>query len=118
MGVTLVEKRTAAIAAGAGCHVAGQSLDDFGGQRRPEGVCDPGRLESAPSGAKRLMASLLGGTAQGVRPSGAGRVASDRAGGSRIVRSVAVGRHCGVGLASVLTDQCRVQSTLARRGEL
>ena len=35
-----------------------------------------------------------------------------------MVRAVAVGRECSVGLASVLTDQCGVQSPLAGRGEL
>src|SRR5216683_2708604 len=80
MGVTLVEKRKASIAAGAGCHVAGQPVDHFGGQRGSEGLCDPGGLESAPSAPGRIMASVLGRTAQRVRESGAARVGSDRAG--------------------------------------
>src|SRR5438045_3766863 len=63
MGVTLVEKRHASVTAGAGCHVAGQSLDDFGDQCRHQGVCDPGGLESASSRAGRVLAPVLGGTA-------------------------------------------------------
>jgi len=45
-------------------------------------------------------------------------VGSDRACGSGIVRPLALGRHCGVGLASVLTHQCGIESTFARRGKL
>ncbi len=62
MGVTGVEKREAAVAAGAGCDVAGQSLDDFGNQRGHEWVCDPSGLESAPSGTARIVAAVLGRT--------------------------------------------------------
>src|SRR3989442_6407418 len=117
MGVTLVEKRKASITTGDGCHFAGQSVDDFGGKLGHEQLCDPGGLESAPSATGRLMASVLGRTAQRVRQSGAPRVGSDRPCGSGIVRPLALGRHCGVGLASVLTDQFWVQSTLALTGE-
>jgi len=42
MGVTFVAKRKAAMSAGDGCDVAGQSLDDFGGKLGHEWVCDPG----------------------------------------------------------------------------
>src|SRR6266702_1212641 len=82
------------------------------------GCAIPVARTRAPSATGRIMASVLGRTAQRVRQSGAARVGSDRAGGSGIVRSVAVGRHCGMGLASVLAHQCGVQSALARRGEL
>ncbi len=70
MGVTLVEERKASITAGDGCDVAGQSLDDFGGKLGQQGLCHSGGLERACSAAGRLMASVLGRTAQRVRPSG------------------------------------------------
>jgi hypothetical protein len=60
MGVALVEKRKASITTGAGCDIAGQSLDDFGDQRGPEWVCDPGGLESAPSGTAGVARVRIG----------------------------------------------------------
>src|SRR6266567_9044119 len=71
-----------------------------------------------PSRTARVLASVVGRTAGRGRQSGVGRVGSDRAGRAGLVRSLTVGRHCGVGLASVLTPQCGMQSTLARRGKL
>ena len=118
MGITLVAKRKAAITAGAGCDVAGPSLDDFGGKPGHEQLCHPAGLESAPRATGRIMASVLGRAAQRVRESGAARGGRARAGCSGMVRPLAVGHDCGVGLASVLTDQCGVQSPLARRGDL
>jgi hypothetical protein len=56
------------------------SLDDFGDQRGHEWVCDPGGLESAPSGTAGVLASVLGRTAGRARESGAARVGSARAG--------------------------------------
>src|SRR6266702_5415495 len=44
MGVALVEKRKASSTAGAGCDIAGESLDDFGGKPGHEWVRDPGGL--------------------------------------------------------------------------
>src|SRR5258707_14656864 len=58
----------------------GNRLPDFGGKPGHEWVCDPGGLESAPSGTGRIMASVLGGTAQRARESGAERRGSARAG--------------------------------------
>ena len=49
MGVACVEKRPVSHPAGAGCDVAGQSLDDFSDQRGSEWVCDPGGLEVLPA---------------------------------------------------------------------
>src|SRR2546430_17625983 len=118
MDVTLVEKRKASITAGDGCDVAGESLDDFGSQRGHKGLCHSGGLESACSATGRLMASVLGRTAQRVRKSSAARVGSDRPCRSGIVCPLALGRHCGMRLASVLTHQCGLQSPLAWRGEL
>ena len=80
MGVTCVEKREAALTAGAGCDITGQSVDDLGSERGHQELCDPGSLESAASGTARVLASVLGRTAQRVRESGAARVASARAG--------------------------------------
>ena len=73
MGVTLVEKRKASITAGDGCDFAGESMDDFGGQRGHKGLCHSGGLESDCRAAGRLLASVLGRTAQRVRESSAGR---------------------------------------------
>ena len=72
----------------------------------------------AYSATRRLMASVLGRLAQRARQSRADRVGSDRAGRSRIVCPLALGCDTGLGLASVLTPQYRLQSPRAGGGDL
>ena len=57
----------------------GNRLPDFGGECGHQGLCHSGGLESAASATARLLAAVLGRTAQRLRPSRAPRVASHRA---------------------------------------
>jgi hypothetical protein len=119
MGVSRREKRKASRTAGDRCTSAGQSLDDFGGKPGHEWVgvrCRwPGKCSQRNSQdpGVHIGKDCWANSAKRCRQSG---TCSCWLIG--VVRTLTVGRDCRVGLASVFTDQCGIQSPCAERGEL
>lgn len=74
-------------------------------QRGLSRLCHPGSLAHRAGHGARTLASALGAVAHSGGRRSAGRLAGQRAGGSRSVCPLAVPGDCGAALASLLADQ-------------
>ena len=94
---------------GSGCNQSAQSVDDPGRKSVSGRMCYSGRLEGSSRRAGRVVAASLGSLAQALGAKRSSRVGSHRAGRSGIICPLAVGLHCGAGMASLSAHQSGVK---------